>query len=236
MNLIKQLIFIFFLLVSQYSNGNIDLLKKGDSLFNRGKYIEAKECYDSLFFSKELYSNSMLLKLSHIENNLGNFERAIFYLSKYQRNNKNDIVDQSLYQIVKENKLSTYDNSDIDFFLKLYLNNKEKLIYSLLTISVIIFLINLKRMSKKRKIIFVKSFFTINLILILIINVHISSEGIILYNNTFIMDDPSSGSDVYSLINKGEKIKIVDESDIWYEVEINDKNKFIRKKNILKIN
>jgi len=50
------------------------------------------------------------------------------------------------------------------------------------------------------------------------------------------MDDPSSGSDVYSLINKGEKIKIVDESDIWYEVEINDKNKFIRKKNILKIN
>tara|TARA_B100002051_G_scaffold133690_1_gene127064 strand:- start:591 stop:812 length:222 start_codon:yes stop_codon:yes gene_type:complete len=72
--------------------------------------------------------------------------------------------------------------------------------------------------------------------LILIINVHISSEGIILYNNTFIMDDPSSGSDVYSLINKGEKIKIVDESYIWYEVEINDKNKFIRKKNILKIN
>ena len=91
-------------------------------------------------------------------------------------------------------------------------------------------------MSKKRKIIFVKSFFTINLILILIINVHISSEGIILYNNTFIMDDPSSGSDVYSLINKGEKIKIVDESYIWYEVEINDKKKFIRKKNILKIN
>ena len=49
------------------------------------------------------------------------------------------------------------------------------------------------------------------------------------------MNNPSSGSDVYSLIKKGEKIKIINESEIWYEVKINEQNKFIRKKNILKI-
>ena len=71
--------------------------------------------------------------------------------------------------------------------------------------------------------------------LIIIINLKGSAEGIVLYNNTFIMNNPSSGSDVYSLIKKGEKIKIINESEIWYEVKINEQNKFIRKKNILKI-
>ena len=44
-----------------------------------------------------------------------------------------------------------------------------------------------------------------------------------------------SGSDVYKLIKKGEKIKIVNETDVWYEVELENQKKYIRKKNILKI-
>ena len=99
----------------------------------------------------------------------------------------------------------------------------------------IIFLINIQRTSKNKKIIFIKSFFSIAITLIIIINLKGSAEGIVLYNNTFIMNNPSSGSDVYSLIKKGEKIKIINESEIWYEVKINEQNKFIRKKNILKI-
>ena len=142
---------------------------------------------------------------------------------------------QSLSKIISDNKLTTYDNSDIDFFLKLYLNNKEKLIYSLIFFLMIIFLINLQRTSKNKKIIFIKSFFSIAITLIIIINLKGSAEGIVLYNNTFIMNNPSSGSDVYSLIKKGEKIKIINESEIWYEFKINEQNKFIRKKNILKI-
>ena len=34
---------------------------------------------------------------------------------------------------------------------------------------------------------------------------------------------------------KGEKIKIVNETDVWYEVELENQKKYIRKKNILKI-
>ena len=235
MNQIKTVIFLLFLLVTKNSSANINLLRKADSLFNDGNYVEAKVYYDSLFFNEELFTNSMLLKLSHIEENLGNFERSVYYLSKYQRNNNNKIADQSLSKIISDNKLTTYDNSDIDFFLKLYLNNKEKLIYSLIFFLMIIFLINLQRTSKNKKIIFIKSFFSIALTLIIIINLKGSAEGIVLYNNTFIMNNPSSGSDVYSLIKKGEKIKIINESEIWYEVKINEQNKFIRKKNILKI-
>ena len=44
--------------------------------------------------------------------------------------------------------------------------------------------------------------------------------------NTFIMNDPSSGSDVYKLIRKGEKIKIVNETDVWYEVELENQKTY----------
>ena len=98
MNQIKTVIFLLFLLVTKNSSANIDLLRKGDSLFNDGNYVEAKVYYDSLFFNEELFTNSMLLKLSHIEENLGNFERSVYYLSKYQKNNNNNDPTHSAFQ------------------------------------------------------------------------------------------------------------------------------------------
>ena len=50
------------------------------------------------------------------------------------------------------------------------------------------------------------------------------------------MHDPSSGSNIYSTINRGEKVRITNEKEIWYEIEINDERKFVRKKNILILN
>jgi uncharacterized protein YgiM (DUF1202 family) len=50
------------------------------------------------------------------------------------------------------------------------------------------------------------------------------------------MYDPSSGSDVHSIINKGEKIEITGETDVWYEIIIDNERRYIRKKNLLKIN
>tara|TARA_S200000501_G_C20588825_1_gene640626 strand:+ start:117 stop:326 length:210 start_codon:yes stop_codon:yes gene_type:complete len=57
-------------------------------------------------------------------------------------------------------------------------------------------------------------------------------EGIISEDNAYIMNGPSSGSDVYSIINKGNKLKISNNTSIWYEVIFENKKKYIRKKNI----
>ena len=57
-------------------------------------------------------------------------------------------------------------------------------------------------------------------------------QGIVDQDNTYIMNGPSSGSDVYSIIKKGNKLKISKEYSIWYEVIFENKKKYIRKKNI----
>ena len=235
MNITKKIILIFLLLISSHSRGNENLLFKGDSLFDLKKYYEAKKYYDSLYFNEELYTNSMLLKLSLIENELGNFEKSIYYLSKYTKNDDNEIVDRNINKLISENNLETYAKSDYSFLLSIYNDNKQNLVISFLIILFIIFCFNVIRRNRNQKIIFIKTFFVLAFITLLMINIKGGLDGIILNENTFIMNDPSSGSDVYKLIRKGEKIKIVNETDVWYEVELENQKKYIRKKNILKI-
>ena len=235
MNITKKIILIFLLLISSHSRGNENLLFKGDSLFDLKKYYEAKKYYDSLYFNKELYTNSMLLKLSLIENELGNFEKSIYYLSKYTKNDDNEIVDRNINKLISENNLETYAKSDYSFLLSIYNDNKQNLVITFLIILFIIFCLNVIRRNRNQKIIFIKTFFILAFITLLMINIKGGLDGIILNENTFIMNDPSSGSDVYKLIRKGEKIKIVNETDVWYEVELENQKKYIRKKNILKI-
>ena len=235
MDITKKIILIFLLLISSHSRGNENLLFKGDSLFDLKKYYEAKKYYDSLYFNEELYTNSMLLKLSLIENELGNFEKSIYYLSKYTKNDDNEIVDQNLNKLISENNLETYAKSDYSFLLSIYNDNKQNLVISFLIILFIIFCLNVIRRNRNQKMIFIKTFFVLAFVTLLIINIKGGLDGIILNENTFIMNDPSSGSDVYKIIRKGEKIKIVSETDIWYEVELENQKKYIRKKNILKI-
>ena len=57
-----------------------------------------KKYYDSLYNNEELYTN-LLLKLSLIENELGNFEKSIYYLSKYKKND-NEIVNKNLNNLI----------------------------------------------------------------------------------------------------------------------------------------
>ena len=76
----------------------------------------------------------------------------------------------------------------------------------------------------------------ISVLVLAIMNLNlIKKEGIIFQDNTYIMNGPSSGSDVYSIINKGNKLKVSSESSIWYEVIFENKKKYIRKKNIFLI-
>ena len=81
---ISIFVFLFFPIILKGKN---DLLNAGDSLFKEEKYYDAKKYYDSIFYNKNMFSYSMLLKMSFIEESLGNFERSIYYLSFYKKRN-----------------------------------------------------------------------------------------------------------------------------------------------------
>jgi len=231
---------IVLLAIFSFSNKIISKnlsLNKADSLFNLKIYTEAKLIYDSLYFKESLYSESMLLKMALIEEGLENYEKSIYYLSQYQSINNNESSEIKIQKIANNYDLEGYEKNDFDYLQNILKKNRIIIIYSLLLLILLIFIINIYRILKNKKApTLVPTFYVISILFLLIININLPKSGIVYFENTFIMEKPSSGSNLYQIVKKGDKLKIIGEESVWYKIKINETEKYIRKKNIKIIN
>ena len=212
-------------------------LNKADSLFNLQIYTEAKLIYDSLYYKENLYSESMLLKMALIEEGLENYEKSIYYLSQYQSINNNESSEIKIQKIANNYNLEGYEKNDFDYLQNILKENRIIIIYSLLLLILLLFIINIYRILKSKKApTLVPTFYVISILFLLIININLPKSGIVYFENTFIMEKPSSGSNLYQIVKKGDKLKIIGEESVWYKIKINETEKYIRKKNIKIIN
>ncbi len=231
---------IVLLAIFSFSNRIISKnlsLNKADSLFNLKIYTEAKLIYDSLYYKENLYSESMLLKMALIEEGLENYEKSIYYLSQYQSINNNESSEIKIQKIANNYNLEGYEKNDFDYLQNILKENRIIIIYSLLLSILLIFIINIYRILKSKKApTLVPTFYVISILFLLIININLPKSGIVYFENTFIMEKPSSGSNLYQIVKKGDKLKIIGEESVWYKIKINETEKYIRKKNIKIIN
>ena len=205
MNLIKFISTVLLLVSFNTFSQELEL-KDADSLFYNENYAKSKKIYDSIFYINKFYSESMLLKMAMIEEKLNNYEKSIYYLSIIQRENNDNLIQENINQIA-----------------------------SILIILIsVIFGANVFLILKKNKPnFFLKGFYILSFLTLIIINYSVPRIGIVSDNNTFIMNEPSSASDVFMIISKGEMLSITNNNiEAWYEVSIENKKKFIRKKNL----
>ena len=229
-SIIKTRILIFFLLfvTTNILANDKYLLNEGDSLFKLRKYVDAKKIYENLYYEKNYFSDAMLLKLSFIEEGIGNYEKALIYLSKHYYQTHNKETSTKIKSIAKKNELIGFEQNDLSLILNAY-NKNIYLIHSILVIILVLYLI----IGEKKDTSYHIRFMIISVLVLAIMNFNLTKkQGIVDQDNTYIMNGPSSGSDVYSIIKKGNKLKISKEYSIWYEVIFENKKKYIRKKNI----
>ena len=60
-------------------------------------------------------------------------------------------------------------------------------------------------------------------------------KAIVMKDKAILMNDASAGAKVIGTLNRGRRITILEEKDIWAMTNLNDKNVYVRKCN-LKIN
>ena len=229
-SIIKSRILIFFLIfvTTNILANEKYLLNEGDSLFKLRKYFDAKKIYENLYYEKNYFSDAMLLKLSFIEEGIGNYEKALIYLSKHYYQTHNKETSTKIKSIAKKNELIGFEQNDLSLILNAY-NKNIYLIHSILVVILVLYLI----IGGKKDINYHIRFMIISVLVLAIMNFNLTKkQGIVDQDNTYIMNGPSSGSDVYSIIKKGNKLKISKEYSIWYEVIFENKKKYIRKKNI----
>ena len=218
---------LFCCILSSLSAQNEQLIQ-GDSLFAQQKYTEAFKKYDQLFVQGKA-STAMLLKMAFIQDGLGNYADALYYLDIYYQQSANRNVVGKIEELAETNELEGYAYDDINYFFTLL--DKYRLHFTLLLISVMALLlvyVMRKRKEGEKPVTAMIIQVLIAVVLFSVTNLNPGDRGIIMSNDTLLRSGPSAGAEPIRVINKGHKVKILDRSDVWTKILWDGEEVFVR--------
>jgi hypothetical protein len=241
-NSVLKFLTIFFLAVIMsptmlYSQLDNSRLSRADSLFEQKRYTQSFEIYSSLFEQKQ-YTPAMLLKMAYIQEGLNRISQSVYYLNLYYLASQDESALVKLEELADKYRLEGYSTSDFDKVFSIYKQNKELITYGLM--SAVLFLIILMSVQRLR---FNTKPYAVWVLLIIISVVsflHLNfndrkSSAIITHNNTYLMDGPSSGASVISIVRDGHRVQVLGKEDVWLKVQWGDGEAYIKENNLLPV-
>lgn len=221
------IVLIFLIPLQGFSQEKLD---QADSLFAAQKYTEAFDVYDEIFENGDA-SPSMLLKMAFIKEGLEEYVEALYFLNLYyiQSGNKKALV--KMQEIATANHLEGYQYTDQDFMINI-LNKNRLYIETGMIILIVFLLIYAIRKFQKKQSASLPLFFQILLMALLFVfsNEFFTSEkAIVMADHTLLRSAPSAAAETLDSINKGHKVRVLDQSEIWVKIEWNDQPAYLRK-------
>ncbi|MEM9674464.1 MAG: SH3 domain-containing protein [Cyclobacteriaceae bacterium] len=211
-------------------------LQKADSLYALRQYTESLRLYEQLFYQKKQNSSAMLLKMAFIQEGLGEYSEALYYLNEFYLATSDEAAIEKMRELSAQHRLRGYEYTDYDLFQNLLRKYRYFVIYGLCAILLVILVyIAFSKTSQRAG-----KPYGIGLAFILalgglfyITNYTVgSSLAIIMDDHTPIMSAPSSGADVVYISEKGHRVKIEGSRDIWAKIEWNGETAYIRQNNL----
>ena len=236
-HLLKILIILLFLLPfaqSVFAQVSTFRLHQADSLYEKKRYTQSLEQYQTIL-AQEQYTPAMLLKMAFIEEGLNRVGQALYYLNLYYLASKDKFVLEKMEELAAKYNLGGYEHTETDILLSFYHDNHLPVSIALTVISV--FLISLSFYGRKKGKRPIASSISLFAVLILLL-IHVNTDdtyftGIIGEPNSYLMDGPSAGAAVVSVIEEGHRVRITGKIDVWYEVVWNDNTVYVRDNNLL---
>lgn len=211
-------------------------LVQADSLYAKKQYTQSLEHYRAILAQHE-YTPAMLLKMAFIEEGLGHPGKALYYLNLYYLASSDKSVLAKMEELATKFNLEGYDTSDADLVLSFYHDYHFQI--SLALAALVLFCLALILFWKRRgKRSIAVGTLLICILLLMIVHVNIGEKiatGIVAEPNTYLMDGPSAGASVVSVVGEGHKFEIVGKQDVWYKVRFNEHTVFVKDHNLLPV-
>ena len=211
-------------------------LNAADSLFALGKYTESYGLYSELYDDENKYSPQMLLKLAFITEGLGEYEKALYYLQQYYSITYDELALEKMQKLSETYGLSGYERSDLNYVQDKIGRHFEPIVYALLLLqSCLLFLIAYKKYKLQTKPLYSWiSSLLISVILVAVINwASAGRNAIIAQNNSYLMQGPSAGADLISIVDKGHKVSLLQHGEVWSRIRLNEEVVYIRSTHLL---
>lgn len=236
-NLVLLFIINFFLsLHAVAQTDNAAILQKADSLYADKHYTESFQLYEQLYHEKKAFTPAMLLKMAFIQEGLGEYSQSLYYLNEYYLQTSDEKAAEKMQQLAQKYNLQGYQYSDYDILLNFVRKYRYIILYSIIVLALgglLYFAFNRKKYQEKP---YGMGFTYVLLLglLFVITNYNFGTRrAIITTDNAYIMNGPSAGAKVLSVSNKGDRVKVAGQEDIWTKIKREDGNvAFIRKNNL----
>lgn len=214
---------------------NISVLRQADSLYHLRQYTESLRLYEELYYEERRSSPAMLLKMAFIQEGLGEYSEALYYLNEYYLATSDESAIEKMRELSTQYQLRGYEYTDYDLFQNLFRKYRYLIIYGLCGILLgILAYLAFSNSARSGKPYGVGLMFILALAgLFYITNYSVGpSLAIIMDDHTPIMNGPSSGADVLHISEKGHRIKVEGSRDVWAEIEWNGETAYIRQNNL----
>ena len=216
---------------------NNPLLQRADSLFQQKRYTQSFEIYNTLFEGQR-YSPAMLLKMAYVQEGLNRISQSAYYLNLYYLSTQDESALTKLEELADKYRLEGYAPSQLDKALAIH-NQYRNLITACL-ISAVIFLMVLTTIQRLRFHSKPYAAWVIMITVSLIFLVHLNfsegySKAIIAHNNTYLMNGPSAGASVISIVRDGHRVRVLGKEDVWLRVQWGDGVAYIKETNLLPV-
>ncbi|WP_229249130.1 SH3 domain-containing protein [Dyadobacter sandarakinus] len=213
-------------------------LKIADSLFAMAKYPEALALYEKNFSEDKKNNQSLLLKLAFLAEKTNNYTDCLYYLSKLALVNPSRRLFEKMDKIAGEQGLTGYEFDDYNYFIIFYRRYGDYVPVFLLTLGTYIVAIMVSKARRREPILQIHKVSIVVYLLVLlgILNApSLYKTCIIINDNTFLRDEPSSAAPVVERVGKGHKLTILGSVDHWNRVIWNNRIVYIRKSDLWNI-
>ncbi len=210
---------------------------RGDSLFAVGKYTEAFDVYQTVLETASAYTPKMLLRMAYVKEGLGQYTEALYYLNMYHYHQADQRVLQKMTELAENQSLQGYQFTDYEYFLALYNKYYTVLAVSIMGVMLVFFLSLVHQWLKGNSVFPQGVAFTLGLAACFYFLNYVGNEerGIIGNDNVLLMKGPSAGATVVTQLEAGHRVKVLGKNDIWYKVEWNGEEAYLRENNLLLI-
>ncbi len=228
--------FIYFLPLFQAAAQAPEMeLQRADSLFDQKEYTESLRIYQELFQLHWVASPAMLIRMAYIEEGLGDYSQALFYLNEYFIQTNDELVLSKMKELAEAHNLKGYAYDDYDLLQNFFRQYRYLTIFSVLGLAVAgLFIFALRRKKYAERPYGIGGFYlVIMLILFFLINYSdIDRRAIIVYDHSYIMSGPSAGAEVIYISEKGHRVPVEKREDIWLEILWEGQKAYIRQADV----
>jgi len=232
---LKFLITIAFFFNCQFALAQSQKIKLADSLFRSKQYTQSLEVYQSLF-NDQKYSPAMLLKMAYIQEGLGKIGQTLYYLKLYHLASDDEQALHKMEELAGKFGLSGYDSNDASR-MQQWINKKIKIVQIglasvLLLMSYTIFI---RRRKDHRPWLAVGVIIIVSASVFYLNNFYSSNSVIVNNDRTYLMEAPSSGAPVATILAEGNQLQLLGHSDVWLKVKWMDKIVYVKNSSVLKV-